>query len=71
MAVNSRTEVVSALAQGRPEVLIGTTENSWLDFKSTPYPVHTDKGKFDLCKDVVAFANAQGGLLVCGSRPSP
>ncbi|WP_218150827.1 ATP-binding protein [Actinokineospora terrae] len=26
----------------------------------------TDKGKFELCKDVAAFANSLGDLLVCG-----
>ncbi|WP_329174389.1 AlbA family DNA-binding domain-containing protein [Streptomyces sp. NBC_01477] len=62
----SRMAIVSALAQGRPEDIKGTAENAWLDFKRTPYPVQTDKGKFDLAKDVAAFANAQGGLLVCG-----
>lgn len=62
----SRMAIVSALAQGRPEDIKGTAENAWLDFKRTPYPVQTDRGKFDLAKDVAAFANAQGGLLVCG-----
>ncbi|MFK0156474.1 helix-turn-helix domain-containing protein [Streptomyces sp. NPDC090493] len=68
MPMISRTEVVSALAQSRPDDLKGTAENGWLDFKTTPYAVHTEKGKFELAKDVAAFANAQGGLLVCGAR---
>ncbi|AQZ62941.1 unnamed protein product [[Actinomadura] parvosata subsp. kistnae] len=38
----------------------------WLDFKSAPYALQIDKAKFELCKDVAAFANAQGGLLVLG-----
>jgi hypothetical protein len=71
MTVASRTEVISALSQNRAQDLMGTAENSWLDFKTTPYAVHTDKGKFELCKDVAALANAQGGLLVCGARTTP
>jgi len=71
MTVASRTEVVSALSQNRAQDLLGTAENAWLDFKTTPYAVQTEKGKFELCKDVAALANAQGGLLVCGVRTTP
>lgn len=66
MTVTSRSALIQALTSGRPEDLLGTPESSWLDFKSAPYALNTDKGKFELCKDVAAFANAQGGLLVCG-----
>jgi hypothetical protein len=45
---------------------MGMAECVWLDFKRAPYALDTAKGKFELCKDVAAFANAQGGLLVCG-----
>ncbi|MDI1466291.1 ATP-binding protein [Catellatospora sp. KI3] len=58
--------VINALASGKPDDLLGLPETSWLDFKSSPYPIKTDKGKYELCKDVAAFANAQGGLLVLG-----
>lgn len=68
MTLASRSEIVSALAQHRAQELAGTAENSWLDFKTTPYAINTDKGKFELAKDVAALANAQGGLLVCGAR---
>jgi hypothetical protein len=71
MTVASRTEVISALSQNRAQDLMRTAENSWLDFKTTPYALNTDKGKFELCKDVAALANAQGGLLVCGARTTP
>jgi hypothetical protein len=66
VTVTSRSALIQALASGRPEDLLGTAESPWLDFKSAPYAVNTDKGKFELCKDMAAFANAQGGLLVCG-----
>lgn len=66
MVTANRSTVIEALAANRPEDLIGLAESSVVDFKSTPYAVDTDRGKFELCKDVAAFANAQGGLLVLG-----
>ncbi|HEX4814914.1 MAG TPA: ATP-binding protein, partial [Nonomuraea sp.] len=71
MTVSSRAAVIEALASGRPEELLDTAENVWLDFKSAPYALQSgDKAKFELCKDVAAFANAQGGLLVLGAKAS-
>ncbi|MEU0486244.1 ATP-binding protein [Streptosporangium sp. NPDC006013] len=66
MALTSRFALIEALASGRPEDLLGMAESSWLDFKSSPYQLDVDKNRFELCKDVAAFANAQGGLLVLG-----
>lgn len=63
MCVPSRLKVVEALAAGRPEDLIGTAECEWLDFKRDLYHLESDKGKFELCKDVAALANSQGGLV--------
>lgn len=62
----SRSALIEALAAGRPDDLLGTSESAWLDFKTAPYTIDIDRGAFELCKDVAAFANAQGGLLVCG-----
>ncbi|MEU5298963.1 AlbA family DNA-binding domain-containing protein [Streptomyces umbrinus] len=66
MASLSRSALIEALSAGRPEDLLGVAETSWVDFKRAPYALTTEKGKFELCKDVTAFANAQGGLLVLG-----
>jgi hypothetical protein len=68
MTVHSDLDLVAALAQGTPGRLIGTAESDRLDFKQSPYPLGTDKGKYDLCSDVAALANAQGGLIVCGVK---
>jgi hypothetical protein len=65
VVINSRSWVIEALASSKPESLLGVAETSWLDFKSAPYGP-ADHAKFELCKDVAAFANAQGGLLVYG-----
>lgn len=66
MALTSRSAVIEALTSSRFDDLLGTSESSWLDFKGTPYALNSPKGRFELCKDVAAFANAQGGLLICG-----
>ncbi|WP_165983977.1 helix-turn-helix domain-containing protein [Streptomyces sp. YIM 98790] len=66
MASLSRSALIEALAAGRPDDLRGVAENSWLDFKRSPYDLTSEKGRFELCKDVAAFANDQGGLLVLG-----
>jgi hypothetical protein len=62
----SRSALIEALTGGRPDDLLGVAETSWLDFKRSPYNLASEKGKFELCKDVAAFANAHGGLLVLG-----
>jgi hypothetical protein len=40
-------------------------ETDWIDFKREAYK-KDDHGKLELAKDVAAFANADGGLLVLG-----
>ena len=64
----SRSALIESLTDGRPDDLLGVAETSWLDFKRSPYDLASAKGKFELCKDVAAFANAHGGLLVLGVR---
>ncbi|MGW6009220.1 AlbA family DNA-binding domain-containing protein [Streptomyces sp. NPDC055210] len=66
MASLSRSALIESLTAGRPDDLLGEAETSWLDFKRSPYNLASEKGKFELCKDVAAFANAHGGLLVLG-----
>lgn len=56
--------------------LIGTEESRTIDFKKTAYqppplganvtPEIRDKWRRDLCTDVSAFANANGGWIICG-----
>lgn len=72
MAADSMVQLVSYLAAQQPYKIVGTPESEWIDFKSVPpegpYDLSTDKGKFELAKDVAAFSNAGGGLLVCGFK---
>jgi hypothetical protein len=73
MAVNSATELGAALAQYEFDRIVGTREANWIDFKSAPYSREssgggrlTQSGRFELCKDVAAFANLSGGCIVIG-----
>jgi len=61
-------DVLSALAEQRPDRLIDTYESAEIDFKSQPYQLDTDKGKWELSKDVAGLANLTGGVLVIGVR---
>ncbi|MCF6377470.1 ATP-binding protein [Nocardioides KLBMP 9356] len=70
MSVASAGELIAALARGDLPAVLGTAEDSWVDFKSAPYAHEggrlSDRGKWDLAKDVACFANSAGGLIVFG-----
>ena len=54
---------------GRAPLLVGQREGPWLDVKEPPYPLHADAQKFELAKDVAAFANTgRDALIVLGLR---
>ncbi|MGW9028600.1 ATP-binding protein [Streptomyces sp. NPDC055722] len=71
-AADCRVRILTLLAQQRPEAIKGMTESQWVDFKSAgqagPYDLKLESKKFELAKDVAAFANAGGGLIVCGFK---
>jgi hypothetical protein len=47
--------------------LIGLDEDTWLEAKGrNPYDFATPMGRYELAKDVTAFANAEGGILLVG-----
>jgi predicted HTH transcriptional regulator len=49
------------------ESLIGLEEDTWLEAKGrNPYDFTTPGGRYELAKDVSAFANADGGILIVG-----
>jgi len=64
--VSELGEVAALLEAGREAELVGVPESDRLDFKSQPYVLTTDKGRWELCKDVAALANIGGGELVMG-----
>ena len=47
--------------------LVGIEEDTWLEAKGrNPYDLDTPAGRYELAKDVSAFANAEGGILIVG-----
>ena len=60
-AVDGSGELVARSARdlvrgGKAAVLVGQPESSWLDVKQQPYRIDSEKDKFELAKDVAAFA---------------
>jgi predicted HTH transcriptional regulator len=51
---------------GNPDSLIGTAESLWLEAKSVLYDLNKPEDRYELAKDVSAFANAEGGFLLIG-----
>ncbi len=59
-------EIAECLEAEAESDLIGEPETAQLDFKSAPYQLTTDKGKWEPAKDVAAMANSGGGCLAIG-----
>jgi Putative DNA-binding domain len=66
MSVGSPGELLTALATGDFDSILETPEADNLDFKEHPYRLEEDGSKWELCKDVAALANTNGGCLVVG-----
>ncbi len=59
-------EVLAILGEGDFDCIIGTIESETLDFKREPHQLNTTKQKLELAKDVSAFANNAGGVILMG-----
>lgn len=60
-------DVIAILKSGSFDELVGVIEDGHVDFKSQPYKLDTEVGKFELAKDVAAFANGRdAGAIVIG-----
>jgi hypothetical protein len=73
MTLNTKANLITCLENGNFEEIIGTPESSWVDFKRAQYPTIqgrpqklSEYGKSELCKDVAAFANNDGGIILLG-----
>lgn len=49
--------VADLVRVGKADLLVGQRESEVFDAKAAPYPLDLDEGKFELAKDVAAFAN--------------
>ena len=75
MAIKNKNELFKTLGAGLFDQIIGTPESEWLDFKQKPYDTEgaqkdklSKKGRYELCKDVAAFANQNGGVILIGYK---
>jgi predicted HTH transcriptional regulator len=52
--------------------LIGQNEDTWFEAKQkNPYDFTTAAGRYELAKDVCAFANGEGGFILIGFQTEP
>ena len=66
MAVMTPGQIIDALAKGERDRLTGAEETEQVDFKLAFYALAEARQKWELAKDVAAFANKRGGLIVVG-----
>jgi hypothetical protein len=59
-------QIVDLLARGEETRLIATDESEQVDFKLAPYRLDEPHQKWELAKDVAAFANKRGGVIAVG-----
>ena len=63
--------VLDTIGTGNFDALIGVVEDQHFEAKGArPYELKTKAGRHKLAKDVSAFANASGGLLLIGAKVS-
>lgn len=66
---NFDVKSAAAVVRARhPELLVGTFESEWLDAKGSPYRLDKKAQQYELAKDVAAFANSGGGLILIGAK---
>lgn len=66
MATQDLERIEQILKSGDFSQFIGMEEDSLLEVKSAPYDLATPEGRYELAKDVSAFANAGAGYLIIG-----
>ena len=58
--IRTAVELLATLEAGNWDEVVGVAEGGSIDFKSHPYLLDTDAGKYELAKDVAAFAGTPG-----------
>lgn len=62
-------EIRELLISGSFEELKGAFENEFFEAKSEPWDLDSERGKFELAKDLSSLANSRGGIVVVGAAP--
>src|SRR5690349_10757351 len=67
MPDSQTARIRSILEGGNFDSFVGLLEDLHFEAKnSTPYDLDTEKGRYELAKDVSALANSEGGYIVIG-----
>lgn len=61
-------ELITIASDGDWDKLVGEIEGDNFDGKNQPYDLSGDYGKVELAKDVSAFSNAGGGIILIGAN---
>jgi hypothetical protein len=61
-------QIADILESGDFTRFVGAIEGDQFDAKSEPYRLDDKRGKLELAKDVVGFANAKGGIILFSLR---
>ncbi|MFL4901710.1 RNA-binding domain-containing protein [Streptomyces sp. MMS24-I2-30] len=69
--VKDLKSALAALDGNEPVSLLELRETQWLDAKGGPYQLANPKAVEELAKDVAAFANGGGGIIVIGIATRP
>lgn len=64
----NKEEIQKIISDKDFDKFIGQIENDWVDFKTSPYILKTNRQKGELAKDVSSFANSKGGFLLIGFK---
>jgi hypothetical protein len=62
--------ILDFLRKGELDLLIGIVEDEHIEAKGSPYRLSEDREKYELAKDVSAFANTSGGIILIGFTTS-
>jgi hypothetical protein len=63
-------EIQEILARGAFDEFKGMLENELFEAKSEPWDLNSERGKFELAKDVSSLANWRGGIIVVAASTS-
>jgi hypothetical protein len=64
-------QIQEILSRGEFDEFKGALENEFFEAKSEPWDLLSERGRFDLAKDVSSLANGHGGIIIVGASTSP
>lgn len=68
---NPLDEIRALLDHRQLDAFVGRCEDQWFDAKEAMYDLDAPRDRWELAKDVSAFANSGGGFLIVGLKTEP